>query len=133
MFVRFQSAVPNRHGWFPGVFALANGLHASGRFSEEDAQWWRQQNDHANAAYTDPSTVEPDCYAVPGSRAWFKVTAGDLLDFSAGYLALLDRYEVRWVELRTATPGHLTYEDEVQVVARPFRYADDWPFPTSER
>ncbi|WP_164488335.1 MULTISPECIES: hypothetical protein [unclassified Plantibacter] len=57
MFVRFQSAVPNRQGRYPGVFAMANGLHASGRLSEK----------------------------------------------------------------------RLTYEDDVQVVAVPFRHPDDWP------
>ncbi len=45
-------------------------------------------------------------------------------------LELLDRYDVRWVELRTNTPGRITYEDDVQVVAVPFSYPDDWPFVT---
>lgn len=127
MFVRFQSAVPNRHGQFPGVFAMANGLHTSGRLSVADAAWWRRNNDRANASYTDPSTVSPDCYADPGARSWFKVTAIDLLALTGEYVALLDRYGVPWVELRTDAPGYLTYEDDVQIVAVPFRYPDDWP------
>lgn len=41
VYVRFQSAVPNRRGAFPGVFALANGLAGDGRLSAEDLRLWR--------------------------------------------------------------------------------------------
>lgn len=43
------------------------------------------------------------------------------------YCALLDRYDVAWVELRTAHPGRIGYEDEVQVVAMPFTHEERWP------
>lgn len=127
MFIRVQSAVPNRHGRFPGVFAMANGLHASGRLSVADATWWREANDRANAAYADPSLVVPGCYDDPGARAWFRESADELLALAREYASVLDRYGVAWVELRTTAPGHLTYEDDVQVVAIPFRHPDDWP------
>ncbi|MBD8101274.1 MULTISPECIES: hypothetical protein [unclassified Plantibacter] len=127
MFVRFQSAVPNRNGRFPGVFAMANGLHDTGRLSGKDAAWWRQSNDRLNAAYANPSLVSPGSYEHPGARSWFRETAIDLLTLTGGYLALLDRYDIPWGELRTMTPGRLTYEDDVQIVAVPFRYPDDWP------
>ncbi|MBF4607405.1 hypothetical protein [Curtobacterium sp. VKM Ac-1393] len=45
-----------------------------------------------------------------------------------GYLDLLDRYRIPWVELRTTSPGHITYEDEVQIVATPMDQSHDWPF-----
>ncbi len=80
-FRRFQSAVPNRHGRFPGLFALANGLREQRRLSP--------------------------------------------------YLALLDRYDVAWVELRTTSPGRVTYADDVQIVAVPLTYPEHWPFSTS--
>jgi len=35
---------------------------------------------------------------------------------------------VRWVELRTASPGLIVYSDAVQVVAVPYRHPDGWPF-----
>lgn len=35
------------------------------------------------------------------------------------YLALLDRYSVGWMELRTSTPGRVTHEDIVHVIAVP--------------
>src|SRR5699024_7913834 len=128
--IRFQSAVPNRHGRFPGVFAIANGLARDGLLSQADSRWHRSANDAGNAAYTDPSTVQLDCYDAtvnPGARAWFKDTALDLLQQTYDYLDLLDRYGVGWVELRTRTPGRIVYEDEVQVVAVPFSHAEAWP------
>lgn len=131
VFVRFQSVVPNRHGRFPGVFALANGLGASGRLSAEDQAWLRTSNTRAHEIYTDPSTVERECYdplSNPWARSWFRSSAGELLTFTSGYLDLLDRYGVGWAELRTRVPGRVVYEDDVQVVAVPPVYPDDWPF-----
>ncbi len=133
-FIRFQSAVPNRHGRFPGVFALANGLGKAGLLSSEDARWLRAANDWGNVAHTDPVTVVEDCYdplVNPGTRAWFKTSATDLLRATHDYLDFLDRHNVAWVELRTNSPGRITYEDSVQVIAVPPVYPEDWPFGSS--
>jgi len=61
-FVRFQSAVPNRHGRHPGVFALANGLAAEGRLSPPERAWWAATNQRCDGLYADPSSVDPGCY-----------------------------------------------------------------------
>lgn len=85
--------------------------------------------------YTDPSTVAPTCYdsvTNPGARAWFKGTAHELIAITAGYLALLDRYGIPWMELRTTSPRRVTYEDDVQVVAVPHTFAEDWPLSRAE-
>jgi hypothetical protein len=129
-YVRFQSAAPNRHGTFPGVFALANGLRDEGRLSEEELAWIAAANAHMNAAYADPSTVVADCYdrtLNPRARAWFRVGSVDLLGITRDYLALLDRHDVPWHELRTRTPGRIVYADDVQVVAVPHTH-EEWPF-----
>ncbi|WP_196073129.1 VOC family protein [Nakamurella alba] len=133
-FVRFQSASPNRHGRWPGIFAMANGLAQEGMLSPADATWLREANDSANEAYPDPTTVAPDCYdrtTNPGARSWFRAYATLLLDMVPPYLDLLDRYGIGWTELRTSSPGRITYQDEVQVVAVPQSHPADWPFPTS--
>ncbi|QZQ55628.1 hypothetical protein KZI27_01795 [Curtobacterium sp. TC1] len=130
-FVRFQSAVPNRRGRFPGIFALANGLRDAGRLTDTDRRWLAAANERAEGMYVDPSTVEPGCFDEvrnPGARSWFRTDATDLLTMSAEYLDLLDRYGVGWVELRTDRPGRTTYEDDVQIVAVPLAYPADWPF-----
>jgi len=127
--IRFQSAVPSRSGRFPGVFALANALATQGRLSSEDLHWWREANARLTAAYLDPSTVSPGCCDVqtnPGARAWFKLPSSDPLEMTREYLDLLDRYGVQWMELRTTTPGRITYEDDFQVVAVPYTHDADW-------
>lgn len=128
-FVRFQSAVPNRGGRFPGVFALANGLARQGRLSAKDLAWWRDANARLTAAYADPATVAPECYDPelnPGARAWFKLPPTPPLEMTRDYLTLLDRYGIGWVELRTTSPGRVVYEDDIQVVAVPYTYEADW-------
>ena len=134
MYRRFQSAVPNRHGRYPGVFAMANGLATEGLLSPADSAWWTAENERADRLYTDPSTLDPHCYdreINPGARSWFRDSATELITVTAGYLALLDRYGVPWVELRTSRPGRIVYADDVQVVAVPYGHAADWPFPST--
>ncbi|MBT1542746.1 hypothetical protein KK103_13330 [Curtobacterium flaccumfaciens pv. flaccumfaciens] len=135
-FVRYQSAVPNRRGRFPGVFALANGLQRDGRLSAAETRWLREVNLHATAMYTDPTTVQPDCYDEtrnPGARAWFAADAVELLEMVGPYLELLDRHGIPWMQLVTRSPGRIVYRDAVQVVAVPHTHADAWPFrPTRE-
>lgn len=46
-YVRYQSAVPNRHGTWPGVFALANGLLAASTLGDEDRRWLQSANARA--------------------------------------------------------------------------------------
>ena len=129
MFLRFQSAVPNGRGAYPGIFAMTNGLRDAGLLADEDEEWVQRQNAHGNRSYTDPSTVVADCYNAtvnPGARSWFRDDALNLLLMARRYARLLDRYEVPWVELRTERPGRIVYEDQVQVVAVPFTYEVDW-------
>lgn len=130
-FIRYQSAVPNGRGRFPGVFAMANGLRNEGLLSEADKRWLEAANASANATYTDPTTVVADCYNSelnPGARSWFKAESSHLLDVTTEYLNLLDRYGVPWMAPSTRNPGRLVYEDAVQVVAVPHTYPEHWPF-----
>ena len=122
IYVRYESATPNAGGRHPGIFALANKLSRSGRLSEADWDWWRSNNDWLDAAYTDPATVDPSLFDGSGQAScWFKSTAGHLLARVPGYLDLLDRHQVGWVERRSSDPGQIRYEDDVQVVVAPDR------------
>ncbi|GAA1484666.1 hypothetical protein [Brachybacterium fresconis] len=135
MFLRFQSAVPNSRGTYPGIFAMTNGLRDSGLLTEDDAEWVRRQNAHGNRAYTDPSTVAAECYSTtvnPGARSWFKDDALALLQMARRYTVLLNKYEVPWVELRTERPGRIVYDDAVQVVAVPYVHEEHWPLRTGD-
>jgi len=130
MFFRFQSAVPNRRGTYPGIFAMTNGLRDCGMLTDDDAEWIRRENADGERIYTDPSTVTAGCYSAtihPGAQSWFKAEAFELLVMARRYTTLLDRYEVPWVELHTNSPGRIVYEDPVQVVAVPFTHEEHWP------
>ncbi|MFD3451978.1 hypothetical protein ACFWVC_07325 [Streptomyces sp. NPDC058691] len=122
VYVRFQATVPNARGRYPGLFALANGLGRSGVLSAEDHRFWRENNAWYEANFTDPSTVDPTVYdrAInPGAAAWFKHTAGELLDRATGYLELLARHAVACERLESSRPGRIIYEDDHQIVVVP--------------
>jgi hypothetical protein len=121
-YVRFQAVVPNERGHFTGVFGLINNLGRSGRLGPDEERFRRINNDWYNAAYIDPSTVDPSVYdpAVnPGATAWFKSTATHLLERVDGYLKVLASHGVECEMLRSTAPGHVIYEDDVQVVVVP--------------
>ena len=121
MYVRYEAVKKNSCGIVPGVFALANGLARSGALSDEDYAWWRANNDWMNGAYSDPGSVDAKLFdrgIHPHTQCWFKLggVAEHLLLRTRGYLGLLDRYGVRWIERRSGTPGPILYEDEYQIV-----------------
>lgn len=111
------------------MFALANGLRDDAVLTSEDHAWLLIANQNATAAYVDPTTVDPTCYDAtlnPGARSWFTADAHDLIEMTALYLDLLDRYAVPWVQLTTRYPGRIVYRDATQIVAVPYRHPEDW-------
>jgi hypothetical protein len=121
-FVRYQATQPSARGIYVGIFGLANGLARNGKLSDEDYRWWQNANAWYDAAYPDPSLIDPTVYDPAHNlhaQAWFKTSAVHLLARIPGYLNLLDRYGVRWEELRSPAPGLVLYEDDVQVVVDP--------------
>ncbi|MGI5504023.1 hypothetical protein [Lentzea sp. CA-135723] len=131
-FARYQAAEPNARGRFPGVFGLVNGLRRRGELTAAQEEFVRVNNAWYNAAYTDPSTVDPAVYdrAVnPDARAWFKTEATHLVVRLPGYLAILDAHGVRWERLESDDPGRIVYEDADQVVVVPRSPALDLQLP----
>ncbi|MEV8585729.1 hypothetical protein [Streptomyces sp. NPDC051180] len=123
-YVRFQSPHRNGRGHFTGIFGLVNTLARQGRLTEQQESFRRAHNRWYDDAYTDPSTVDPTVYddAVnPGAMAWFKPSATHLIDRVPGYLAILAAHGVECLMVRSADPGRIVYEDDVQVVAVPRR------------
>ncbi|MFJ4753919.1 hypothetical protein [Streptomyces sp. NPDC088763] len=122
-YVRFQSPHRNSRGQFTGVFGLVNNLAREGRLSEEQEAFRRRGNRWFDAAYTDPSTVDPSVYddtVNPGAAAWFKPSATHLLARVPGYLEILYAHGVECRLLRSADPGRVVYEDDVQIVVVPY-------------
>lgn len=121
-YVRYQAAIPNSRGTYPGIFALANGLASSGRLSAEDREAWRRANDHADSAYPDPSAGNASVYdrdINPTAQAWFKREAQHILSGLPFYEDLLRRHQVDYRILCSDDPGTVLYEDDVQIVVMP--------------
>lgn len=121
-YVRFQSPHRNSRGQFTGIFGLVNNLARAGRLSEEQEAFRRSNNRWFDAAYTDPSTVDPRVYddeINPGAAAWFKPSATHLLARVPGYLEILSAHGVACQAVRSADPGRVIYEDDVQIVVVP--------------
>ncbi|MEV6240644.1 hypothetical protein [Lentzea sp. NPDC051838] len=121
-YVRFQGVEPTSRGTFAGVFGLVNGLRRAGRLTEEQESFCRTNGAWYNAAYTDPSTVDPTVYdreINPGATAWFKTSATHLTARLPGYLAILDAHGVEWQRVESDDPGRVVYEDADQVVVVP--------------
>ena len=93
---------------------------ASRSRTEEDHAWWSDNNLWFDGAYTDPGTVDASLFDRSAHNlisCRFKEDAAEALVVRVGgYLRLLDRYGVRWVELHSADPGRVVYEDDVQIV-----------------
>ncbi|MGD6744845.1 hypothetical protein ACOKM3_23780 [Streptomyces sp. BH106] len=131
-YVRFQSPHRNRRGHFTGLFGLVNNLARDGLLTAEQESFRRTNNDWYDAAYPDPSTVDPTVYdheVNPGAAAWFKPSATHLLDRVPGYLEILAAHGVDCHLVRSADPGRVLYEDDVQIVVVP--HAGDAPYGSS--
>ncbi|WP_435195222.1 hypothetical protein [Streptomyces sp. NRRL F-5630] len=121
-YVRFQAPHRNSRGHFTGVFGLVNNLAREGKLSDEQENFRRRNNSWYDAAYTDPSTVDPHVYdheINPGAAAWFKPSATHLLARVSGYLEILSAHGIDCRALRSVDPGRVIYEDDVQIVVVP--------------
>ncbi|MDO4916289.1 MAG: hypothetical protein Q3974_01535 [Rothia sp. (in: high G+C Gram-positive bacteria)] len=125
MYLRYESCVPNFRGFFPGVYALANGLARAGKLRESEYQQWKETNQLLDRAY-----LAPEIYIqLPDDAltSWYiENSAPHLLDSMEFYTDLLDAYEVPWREVRSANPGEIVYRDDVQIVVRPFSHEKYW-------
>ena len=122
-YIRFESPHRNDRGHFTGVFGLVNTLAREGRLSLEEESFRRLHNSWYDAAYPDPSTVDPTVYdraTNPGAAAWFKPSATHLIERVPGYLEILRAHGVACRTRRCADPGRIVYEDDVQIVVVPY-------------
>ncbi|MFD9893917.1 hypothetical protein ACFWY9_31605 [Amycolatopsis sp. NPDC059027] len=122
MFIRYQGTTADDRGVFPGIFKLVNGLAKAGKLTAQQEAFRRENNDWYDAAYTNPTDVDPSTYDWnhnPGAVAWFKPTATHLLARVDGYLEILSTHNVPYERLESDTPGKIVYEDAHQVIAVP--------------
>ena len=122
VYIRFQGTVLDDRGVYPGIFKLVNSLARDGRLSTEQERFRRMNNDWYDAAYPNPSELDPRIYDWdhnPGAVAWFKSSAGFLFERLPGYLAILTDHGIGYERLESANPGRFVYEDEHQVIVVP--------------
>jgi hypothetical protein len=125
VFVRYQSPVPDRRGRRIGVFGLVNMLGYRGYLTAEQEQFRRTTNAWYDAAYANPSSVDPAVYeANPQVAAWFKSSAEHLMAPIPGYLAILAAHNVPCDRYESPAPGRVLYEDPHQVVVVPHEAED---------
>ncbi|MFF0358943.1 MULTISPECIES: hypothetical protein [unclassified Nocardia] len=122
LYVRFQTAHPDRWGRFPGVFALVDGLSAAGRLTVAQERFRRVGNEWLTTHLVNPYAPhrQSDGRRLhPRASAWFTSTAADAIDRVGGYLDILDEHGIAWARLDTDTPGVIVYDDPRQVLAVP--------------
>lgn len=122
IYSRYQSPVPNERGHRVGIFGLVNGLAKNGLLTPEQEAFRRTNNDWYDAAYTDPSQVDPTVYdrqLNPLAAAWFKPTATHLLGRIPGYLDILAAHDIACELATSENPGRVIYEDPDQIVVVP--------------
>lgn len=127
-YVRYESAVPNRHGRHPGIFAMLRGLRESGRMSEADGALAVELVARSYALHHEPDATVFE--TTPRAISWFaegSERSTELLTLAEDVAGLLARYGIGTREVRTSHPGRITFADDVQVVAVPPTDAD-WPF-----
>ncbi|MEV0228006.1 hypothetical protein [Nonomuraea sp. NPDC050786] len=106
------------------MFGLINGLAKQGRLSPEQERFRTESHAWYHANLIDPADVDPRVYdreRNPGATAWFKGSAGHLIERVSGYLEILAAHEVACVRIETADPGSVIYEDAHQVIVVPYR------------
>ena len=120
MYIRYQSPEPDHRGRRIGIFGLVNTLAHRGLLTEAEEAFRRRNNDWYDAAYANPSDIEPSIYADNLlAAAWFKPTATHLFPRIPGYLAILTAHNIPCTPHTSPNPGHLLYEDDVQIVVIP--------------
>ncbi len=123
-YIRFQSPHRNSRGDFTGVFSVSSTIWRGRAGSRRNKKPSAAANNRwYDAAYPNPSTVDPDIYdddINPGAAAaWFKPSATHLLDRVPGYLEILSAHGIDCRALRSVDPGRVVYEDAAQIVVVP--------------
>jgi hypothetical protein len=122
-YVRYQSPTPNSRGAFIGIFGLVNGLAHDGLLTPGEETFRRTNNAWYDAAYTNPSTVDPTIYdrtLNPLAASWFRTGVADwLLAPLPGYLNILRNHNEPCIKVHSDNPGRIIYSDAHQIVVVP--------------
>ena len=120
MYIRYQSPDSDHRGRRIGIFGLVNDLGRRGLLTTEEESFRRENNAWYDAAYQDPSQLDPTVYRDnPLAASWFKPAADRLFTRIPGYLAILNSHNIPCTRATSPNPGQILYEDPDQIVVIP--------------
>jgi hypothetical protein len=124
VYVRF--VIARRHpdtGVQMGIFEAVELLPRVGRLPEWDEArlaelraWFR-----ANLPFPTRVARSRRPNGQHAAVSWFKASAGEHIARARELAAVLEAHDVRTEMLSTDRPGYVVYEDDIQVLAEPFR------------
>ena len=119
MFIRFVSGEIDEcshlsEGLFGAVYRLPEGLPAYESEAIEELMGWFDSH------LRSPFDYLPDHPRYYHAICWFKPTAREHLAKAWEVVAILERNDILLWTIRSPRAGHVYYEDDVQVFARPY-------------
>jgi hypothetical protein len=131
-YVRYRASTPNARGAKPGIFAVMNGLAASGALSADEQIVWRSTNDWFNAVYPTPPAEIYVREFHPEAASWFRTSALHLIERTETYREIVTRHRVAVEIVETDNPGIVIYSDEFQIVAAASQLLSQFRIPDYE-
>ena len=124
MFVRFVVAQQHPNTNKPmGIFEAVDLLPKVGRLADWDERrlaelsaWFRER-----LPFPDRVARASRPNATHRAVSWFKASATEHIAHARELAAVLEANDIRTHMLTTDRPGYIVYEDELQVLAEPFR------------
>ena len=121
MFIRFVSGEINEHSHVAaGLFCAATNLHWSDELPEYELDAIAELGAWFNAHMDTPFDYLQRHRRYDSAVCWFKSAAREHLARAWELVTILERNDVFIWTVKTVRPGHVYYEDDVQVFARPY-------------
>ena len=121
MFIRFVSGEidADSHVW-AGLFGAAWTARLSNELPEYEVEALVELKDWFNTNLESPFDHLPASYDYKRAICWFKPTAREHLARAWELTTILERNDVLIWTIRSTKTGLVYYEDDAQVLARPF-------------
>jgi hypothetical protein len=124
MFVRFVVTMLHQDTNQPmAIFEAVDLLPPVGHLPDWDERRLRELGDWFRARLPFPERVARSQrpHATHRAVSWFKASATEFIANARELAAILEAHDIRTEMLTSERPGYIVYEDEIQVLAEPFR------------
>ena len=121
VFIRFIcGAIDESSHVAAGLFSAASDLYCSDGLPKYEVDALAELRDWFNVHLKSPFDYLPEHPRYDHSICWFKSVAREHLARAWELVSILERNGVFIWTVKSERPGHVYYEDEVQVFARPY-------------